>query len=103
MRPVVWSTEALRDNLEILTSLAADNPLAAERVVDAIAETGNGLGAMPTGRPGRVGGTYEKPLVRYPYIIAYALRPVEGIDSVVMCASFTWRVTGSRMHGRISR
>ena len=36
MRPVVWSIEAQRDNLEILRYIAEDNPFAAERVVDAI-------------------------------------------------------------------
>lgn len=31
------------------------------------------LAAMPTGRKGRVSGTYEKPVSGLPYIIAYAL------------------------------
>lgn len=84
MRPVVWSVEALRDNLDVLTYLAAENPLAVERVVEAIAEAGNALGAIATGRPGRVAGTYEKPLARYPYVIAYALRPITGVESVVI-------------------
>jgi|SRR5438552_3934318 len=84
MRPVVWSLEAHRDNLEILRYIAEDNPLAAERVVDAIEEAGNKLGEFATGRPGRVSGTYEKSLARYPYIIAYELRQVAGRDSVVI-------------------
>ena len=84
MRPVVWSLEAHRDNLEILRYIAEDNPLAAERVVDAIEEAGNKLGEFATGRPGRVSGTYEKSLARYPYIIAYELRQVTGRDSVVI-------------------
>ncbi|CAM5774227.1 type II toxin-antitoxin system RelE/ParE family toxin [Bosea minatitlanensis] len=28
---------------------------------------------MATGRPGRVAGSYERPVTRLPYIIAYAL------------------------------
>jgi len=44
MRPVVWSIEAQRDNLEILRYIAEDNPFAAERVVDAIEDAGNKLG-----------------------------------------------------------
>lgn len=60
MRPVVWSIEAQRDNLEILRYIAEDNPFAAERVVDAIEDAGNKLGEFATGRPGRVSGTYEK-------------------------------------------
>lgn len=59
MRPVVWSIEAQRDNLEILRYIAEDNPFAAERVVDAIEDAGNKLGEMATGRPGRVSGSYE--------------------------------------------
>ncbi|SMQ85736.1 Plasmid stabilization system protein ParE [Devosia lucknowensis] len=84
MRPVFWSVEAQRDNLEILTYLAADNPGAADRVVDAIAEAGTALGRFATGKPGRVLGTYEKPLARYPYVIAYAVQLVDGIESIVI-------------------
>ncbi|MDR2213730.1 MAG: type II toxin-antitoxin system RelE/ParE family toxin [Pseudomonadales bacterium] len=84
MRPVVWSIEALRDNLEILRYIAQDNPLAAERVVDAIEDAGNKLGDFATGRPGRVSGTYEKILAPYPYIIAYELHEVAGQQSVVI-------------------
>ena len=84
MRPVVWSIEAHRDNLEILRHIAEDNPLAAEQIVDVIEDAGNKLGAFATGRPGRVSGTYEKSLARYPYIIAYELRQVVGRDSVVI-------------------
>ena len=84
MRPVVWSIEAQRDNLEILRHIAEDDPFAAERVVDAIEDAGNKLGEMATGRPGRVSGTYEKSLVRPPYIIAYELRNVAGRESVVI-------------------
>ncbi|TCU14022.1 type II toxin-antitoxin system RelE/ParE family toxin [Rhizobium sullae] len=84
MRPVVWSIEAHRDNLEILRDIAEDNPLAAERVVDAIEDAGNKLGEFATGRPGRVSGTYEKCLALHPYIIAYELRQVAGRDSVVI-------------------
>ncbi|MPR64333.1 type II toxin-antitoxin system RelE/ParE family toxin [Ochrobactrum intermedium] len=84
MKPVVWSIEAHRDNLEILRYIAEDNPLAAERVVDAIEDAGNKLGEFATGRPGRVSGTYEKSVPRLPYIIAYELRPIAGRESVVI-------------------
>jgi plasmid stabilization system protein ParE len=76
--------EAHRDNLEILRYIAEGNPLAAERVVDAIEDAGNTLGKLATGRPGRVSGTYERSLDRYPYIIAYELRQIAGRDSVVI-------------------
>ncbi|OWV84818.1 plasmid stabilization protein [Rhizobium sp. R635] len=84
MRPVLWSKEAHRDNLEILRYIAKDNPDAAERVVGAIEDAGNKLGEFATGRPGRVTGTYEKSLTRLPYIISYELRPIAGRESVVI-------------------
>lgn len=39
---------------------------------------------MATGRPGRVTGTYEKPLSRIPYLIAYELRRISGREHVVI-------------------
>ena len=74
MRPVVWSEEARQDYFNILRFIAADNPFAAEKVVDAIDEAGDGLGHFATGRPGRVAGTYEKLVVGQPYLIAYAIK-----------------------------
>jgi plasmid stabilization system protein ParE len=84
MKPVVWSTEARRDYLDILRYIADDNPFAAEKVVDALEKTGNELGRFATGRPGRVTGTYEKSVTRLPYIIAYALVTRADHDSVVI-------------------
>ncbi len=84
MRPVVWSLDAHRDALQVLRYIAEDNPDAAERVVAAIEETGNKLGEIATGRPGRVNGTYEKSLARFPYVIAYQLRPIAGRETVVI-------------------
>jgi plasmid stabilization system protein ParE len=82
MRPVVWSEEAHKDYFDILRYIANENPLAAERVVDAVEQTGNDLGQFATGRPGRVTGTYEKPVARLPYIIAYALTAKGGSEVV---------------------
>ena len=73
MRRVIWSADARRDYLDILRYIAADTPLAAERVADAIEQAGNGLGEFATGRPGRVTGSYEKSVPRLPYIIAYEI------------------------------
>lgn len=39
---------------------------------------------MATARPGRVTGTYEKPISGLPYIIVYELRSISGRDSVVI-------------------
>ena len=42
-------------------------------LADRLRATGDALGEMPTGRPGRVAGTYEKSVTGLRYIIAYAL------------------------------
>lgn len=39
----------------------------------ALYDAGAALAQFATGHPGRVAGTYEKSVSRFPYIIAYAL------------------------------
>lgn len=58
--PVVWAAEATRDALDILRHTAQDDPDVAERIVDLIETAGTRLDEFPTGRPGRVAGTFEK-------------------------------------------
>ena len=84
MRRVVWSADARNDYLEILRYIAADNPIAAETVADAIERTGDGLGEFATGRPGRVTGVYEKSVPRLPYIIAYQITRHEGQEVIAV-------------------
>lgn len=81
-RPVSWSREALNDLKEQAVFIAQDNPAAARRVVDSIRDVGKSLGDMATGRPGRVNGTYEKLVLRLPYILAYALVSRDGREVV---------------------
>lgn len=83
-RPVYWSREALRDIKEQATFIAKDNPDDPRRVASRIRDTGNVLGDLPTGRPGRITGTYEKSLTRLPYIIVYELRLIAGRESVAI-------------------
>ena len=84
MRPVIWSDAARRDYFDILRYIAADNPDAAERIVDAIERAGNGLGEFTTGRPGRVSGTYEKLVPGLRYILAYRLAVRDGREVVAI-------------------
>lgn len=84
MRRVIWSADARRDYLDILRYIAEDNPDAAERVADAIEQTGDRLGEFATGRPGRVTGIYEKSVPRLPYIIAYELTTQGGGEAVAI-------------------
>lgn len=84
MRPVVWSQGARRDYLDILRYIARDNPIAAEKVADAIEKAGHALGDSPSGRRGRVTGTYEKLVGRLPCIIAYAVTSRGGRETIAI-------------------
>lgn len=83
-RPVRWSRDALTDLANQVTYIASDNLSAAHRVADAIDRTAAALGDMPTGRPGRVTGTYEKSVTGLPYILAYAIAKTAGEETVVI-------------------
>ncbi len=72
-RPVVWSRSALDDLKAQVAYIAAENPDAAQRVATTIKDAASALATIPTGRLGRVAGTYEKSVTRLPYIIAYAI------------------------------
>ena len=72
-RSVIWSRDALDDLKVQVAYIAAENPSAAQRVADVISNAAAALSEIPTGRPGRVTGTYEKSVTRLPYIIAYAI------------------------------
>ena len=73
MRRVVWSIDASTEYREIVTYIASDDPLAADKVATRIRDAVHDLATMPTGRQGRVSGTHEKVISGLPYIIAYAL------------------------------
>jgi plasmid stabilization system protein ParE len=83
-RPVRWSADALADLADQIAYIAAENPSAAHRVADALDRTALALGEMPTGRAGRVAGTYEKSVTGLPYIVAYGLAQVGGEEIVAV-------------------
>ena len=74
MRDVVWSDSALDDMDALAAYIAADSQSAALKVLARIDKTVENLSHAPTGRSGRVTGTYEKPVRGLPYIVAYALQ-----------------------------
>jgi toxin ParE1/3/4 len=85
VRDVVWSEAALADIDQLVAYIAADNPVAAHKVLDRIEVTAEGLGRLPSGRRGRVQGTYEKSVVGLPYIVAYAINPLSsGAEQIVI-------------------
>jgi toxin ParE1/3/4 len=73
VRKVVWSRSALDDFEALLRYIAAESPQGASRIADEIDRTARSLGEMATGRPGRVLGTYEKPVLHTPFLMAYAI------------------------------
>ncbi|MFN7092191.1 MAG: type II toxin-antitoxin system RelE/ParE family toxin [Allorhizobium sp.] len=58
-RRVRWARTALDDLKSQIAFIAADNPTAARLVARKIRSSGELLGQKPTGRPGRVTGTWE--------------------------------------------
>lgn len=81
-RSVEWSQAALDDLKEQISFIALDNPTAARHVAQILRLIAAHLGEFATGRPGRVKGSYEKPVPGLPYVIAYRLKLVgagEGI------------------------
>ena len=83
-RPVRWSDDALTDLAEQVAYIASDNPSAAHRVADALDKTALALGDMPTGRPGRVTGTYEKSVTGLPYVVVYAITQTGGAEEIAI-------------------
>jgi plasmid stabilization system protein ParE len=73
VRRIVWSRSALVDFEASITCIARDNPRATASVADCIDAAIRSLADTPTGRRGRVPGTYEKVAHDLPYFIAYAL------------------------------
>jgi addiction module RelE/StbE family toxin len=69
---IVWLLAALEDLRGIHGYIARDNPAAARRVIGAVRDQVKVLQAHPSmGRPGRIEGTRELVIGRYPYIVAY--------------------------------
>lgn len=77
-----WTPPALAQIAEIHEYIAADNPQAARRVVAQIRKDAMLLSNQPgIGRAGRVPGTRELVVSRYPFIIAYR---VDGNDIPIL-------------------
>jgi toxin ParE1/3/4 len=73
MRRVVWSDDALHEFERAIVYIADKDPVAAALVADRIDEAIRNLGSLATGHPGRVEKTFEKPVPKTPYIVAYAV------------------------------
>lgn len=72
-RRVVWTESAKAEFVAIIDYIAKRNPDAAAHVAARIDRAATALSDYSTGRAGRVTGTYEKPVQRLPYILAYEI------------------------------
>ena len=82
-RSVVWSENARQNIREIASYIAADNIEAARRVAATIRKTGDNLGKLATGHPGRMENVYERNVADLPYTIAYSIDPSPGGREVI--------------------
>jgi toxin ParE1/3/4 len=72
---IVWSPRAIDHLAHLRSSIARDNPKAANRIARVLLEAIERLAELPNlGRPGRVAGTRELVVPGTPYVIPYRLR-----------------------------
>lgn len=73
-----WTRAAIADLAEIYVYIAKERPTSALRVAAEIVEQVESLLANPhRGRAGRIGGTRELIIGRYPYVIPYRIHEEE--------------------------
>jgi toxin ParE1/3/4 len=86
-----WHRQALDDLRGIHDYIAKENPLAARRVIAFLREQANLLASHPEiGRQGRLPGTREFAVVRFPYILAYRERGTGVEVLLVVHTSRCW-------------
>ncbi len=91
MTAVFWLREALADLRGIHGYIARDNPAAARRVVKTIRDDVKVLEQHPMfGRSGRIEGTRELVIGRYPYVVAYRVRDASVHVLAVVHTSRLW-------------
>jgi len=93
-RSIQWSRDALDDLKRQITYIAADDVRVARDIADRLRSAAESLAERPTGRPGRVSGTYEKSIGGLLYIIAYAVTTLGTLETIsilrVIHASRDW-------------
>ena len=91
MRSVFWSAEALNDFDDQINYISLRSQKNAALVADRIEAAVVALQSAPTGRFGRVTGTYEKLVSRTSLIIAYSLGADDAINIVrIIHAARDW-------------
>lgn len=92
MRIVVWSEKALADFDNQINHIALESPQNATIVADRVEQTVVALADMPTGRFGRVSGTYEKLVPRTSLLIAYRIDTKNNLAIIrIIHAARDWK------------
>ena|SRR3989338_2446016 len=80
-----WSTRSSENVLQIEEYIAAENPVAAQKVTNEIIKVAQDLREFPMmGHTGRRAGTREIVIPHYPYFISYRLTPKKVIILAVI-------------------
>ena len=88
---VRYTPRAKLDLAEIYDYIARDNPHVARRVVSLIRREIKMLCDSPAiGRPGRIDGTRELVMGRYPFVVAYCTEPDEIQIVAVIHTAMQW-------------
>ncbi len=86
-----WTRPALIQLSEIVAYIAADNPVAARRVMSFIRDQVGKLVPQPLiGRTGRIDATCELVMARYPYIVVYRVKDATVEVLAVVHTSRRW-------------
>lgn len=89
-RRVEWSNDAADDFDQAIEYIARDSERNALLVSSRILEAIDLLAETPTGRPGRVAGTYEKFVLNTPYIVSYRVTDRAILIARVIHGSRDW-------------
>jgi addiction module RelE/StbE family toxin len=86
-----WLRRALLDLEDAYSYVAADNPAAAQRLVDQIEEGARQLSRHPRiGRAGRVPGTRELVIAGTPFLVIYRLEADRTVILTVLHGARRW-------------
>lgn len=88
---IVWTKLALHDLLHIRKYISADNPKAADDLLETIGKAIENLTGYPNmGRSGRVKGTRELAVIGTPYLVPYRVKKDRVEIVAVLHGSRKW-------------
>ncbi len=82
MRKIIWSPKARADFEKQITYIAGQNVQNAVLVQSRVDASAKNLASVPTGRAGRVFGTYESPVLKTSLILVYELTDPQTLNIV---------------------